>query len=122
MKKNDKILIGVLFVIALAFLLGSMLMKHNTKEPEAVVLIAGKEYGRYPLAQDMVVKIPGKLGENTLTISEGKAYMSDAVCPDKICMKSGKKDKNSDIIVCLPGEIVIKIENGETSGPDVVVQ
>jgi len=122
MKKNDKLLIGVLLVIAVAFLIGSMLIKSNTKEPEAVVLVAGKEYGRYPLSEDTIVKIPGKLGENTLTISGGKAYMSDAVCPDKICMKAGEKDKNSEVIVCLPGEIVIKIENGEAPGTDAVVQ
>lgn len=122
LKKNDVFLIGGLLIVALGFFLGSLLLKNNTKEPEAVVIINGEEYNRYPLSEDLVVEIPGKIGNNTLTIQDGVARMSAAVCPDKICMNHGSIRYNKEQIVCAPGGIVVIIENGETSELDAIVQ
>ena len=89
---------------------------------EAVVLVEGKEVGRYPLAVDRVVEISGLCGENVLTIENGEAWMSEAVCPDKVCMDFGKIHYNTEMIVCRPGGIVVIIENGDTSELDVIGQ
>lgn len=120
MKKNDIKLITVLLGAAVLLLLATFFLKKNTINGEAVVLINGEEYARYPLNRDCVVQIPGLLGENTLTISDGMAFMSDAVCPDKICMDFGKIHYNTEMIVCRPGGIVVIIENGDTSDVDAV--
>ena len=90
MKKNDKILIGALLGITCILFLGLFLIRQNTVNGEAVVLVEGKEYGRYPLAKDAVIEISGLCGVNVLTILNGEAYMSEAVCPDKVCMDFGK--------------------------------
>ncbi|MBR2401798.1 MAG: NusG domain II-containing protein [Lachnospiraceae bacterium] len=119
-KRNDILLIGALLVVAVFLFVGSWLLKQATQEPEAVVLINGKEYARYPLDEDRVVELPGKLGSNLLTIEGGEAYMSAAVCPDKICMGFGKIRNNTEQIVCIPGGIVVIIENGEASATDVL--
>lgn len=122
MKKNDIILIGSLLGIAMILFLAMFFIKRNTVNGEAVVLIAGEEYGRYPLSKKQTVEIPGMLGNNVLTIEDGTAYMSFAVCPDKICMDFGEIRYNTEMIVCRPGGIVVIIENGESSGLDAIGQ
>lgn len=122
MKKNDGILIGVLLLMAVCLLAAGLLLKRNTINGEAVVLLDGTEYARYPLNRDLVVEIPGKLGTNILTIKDGKAYMSEAVCPDKLCMDFGAIQYNTEMIVCRPGGIIVIIENGTESGMDAVGQ
>ena len=122
MKKNDIILIGTLFGIIAVLFLAMFFIKRNTVNGEAVVWVGGAEYARYPLSKDRVIEIPGALGNNVLTIEEGNAYMSSAVCPDKVCMDFGKIHYNTDMIVCLPGGIVVIIENGDDSGLDAVGQ
>ena len=122
MKKSDKILISALLGITAVLFLVMFFTRQNTVNGEAVVLIQGEEYARYPLARDRVIKLPGVMGENTLTISEGEAWMSEAVCPDKICMGFGKIHYNTEMIVCRPGGIVVIIENGDASEIDVTVQ
>lgn len=122
MKKSDKILISALLGITLVLFLVMFFAKQNTVNGEAVVLINGEEYGRYPLSKNEVVTIPGLLGNNVLTISEGEAWMSEAVCPDKICIGFGRIHFNTEMIVCRPGGIVVIIENGEASELDVTVQ
>lgn len=121
-RKNDLILIGTLLGIAVVLFLAMFFMKRNTVNGEAVVLIDGVEYGRFSLAEDQVVALPGRLGDNLLTISDGSAWMSDAVCPDKICMDFGKIHYNTELIVCRPGGIVVIIENGDVSELDAVGQ
>ena len=122
MKKNDLILIGTLLGIAIVLFLAMFFIKQNTVNGEAVVLIEGEEYGRYPLSKDAVIEIPGLLGNNVLTIQEGTAFMSSAVCPDKICMDFGKIHYNTEMIVCRPGGIVVIIENGDAAELDAVGQ
>lgn len=122
MKRNDLILIGTLLGIAVVLFLAMFFVKQNTVNGEAVVLIEGEEYGRYPLSEDLVVEIPGLLGNNVLTIQDGKAFMSSAVCPDKICMDFGEIHYNTEMIVCRPGSIVVIIENGDVSELDAVGQ
>jgi len=122
MKKNDKILILALLGITAVLFLVMFFTKQNTVNGEAVVLINGEEYGRYSLSKDRVIKLPGTLGNNVLTISDGEAWMSDAVCPDKICIGFGKIRYNTEMIVCRPGGIVVIIENGDASGLDATSQ
>ncbi len=122
MKRNDIILIGTLLGITVLLFLVMFFVKRNTVNGEAVVLIEGEEYGRYPLSKDLVVELPGLLGNNVLTIRDGKAFMSSAVCPDKICMDFGEIHYNTEMIVCRPGSIVVIIENGDVSELDAVGQ
>ena len=122
MKKNDWILTGALLGIAVVLFLAMFLVKLNTVNGEAVVLIEGQEYGRYPLSKDAEIEIPGLLGNNVLTVRDGVAFMSAAVCPDKICMGFGEIHYNTEMIVCRPGSIVVLIENGDVSGMDAVGQ
>lgn len=122
MKRNDFILIGTLLVVVVLLFLGMFLLKKNTINGEAVVLIEGEEYGRYPLDDEREIELPGLLGNNVLTIRDGKAFMSSAVCPDKICMGFGEIHYNTEMIVCRPGSIVVIIENGDVSELDAVGQ
>ena len=122
MKKSDIILIGTLLGIVAVLFLAMFFIKRNTVNGEAVVLIGGEEYARYPLSKDRTIEIPGLLGNNVLIIEDGNAYMSSAVCPDKVCMGFGKIHYNTEMIVCLPGSIVVIIENGDASELDAVGQ
>ena len=122
MRKNDKILIGILLGITLILFFGLYFAKQNTVNGEVVVLVEGKEYARYSLAEDRVVEISGLCGVNVLTIESGEAWMSEAVCPDKVCMDFGKIHYNTEMIVCRPGGIVVVIENGDSSELDAIGQ
>ena len=122
MKNSDKVLIAILLGISCVLFLFLFFIKQNTVNGEAVVLVEGKEFGRFSLAEDRVVEISGLCGVNILTIENGEAWMSEAVCPDKVCMDFGKIHYNTEMIVCRPGGIVVIIENGDISELDVVGQ
>ncbi len=48
------------------------------------------------------------VGDITVTVSDGVAYVSESDCKDKICMRSQLK-KSGDCAVCLPNRITITV-------------
>ena len=43
-------------------------------------------------------------------IENGMAYVTDADCPDQVCIRMGKISKTGENIVCLPHKLVIQVE------------
>lgn len=121
-RKNDMILIIVLVVLALGVYLGTTYFQGiNTKNAVAVVKIDGEEYGRYPLAEEITERIELPDGSyNVLEITGGKADITEASCPDKICVNHRAVSKKGQSIVCLPNKLVVEIENGEASDVDAI--
>ena len=122
MKKNDIVLIGVILVLALAAYVGvGIFQSANTHNPEAVVLIDGKEYGRFPLDREITERIELSDGSyNVLEIKEGKADVTEASCPDGICVNDRPVSKRSQSITCLPNKLVVEIQNGEETEVDAI--
>ena len=119
-KKNyrrDLLLVGLLL---LAALLTYFLMRPEQREEGAVAVVTvdGEEIGRYPLGESGVFPLNG--GSNILVIEDGMAWVSEANCPDKICMGMGKIHRNGEFIACLPNRLIVVIEGGEASTLDAM--
>ena len=70
-------------------------------------------YSSYPLNSNTVVTIPSGDSQaqfNVLIISNGKASISEASCPDLICAHHRPIENVGETIVCLPNKVVITIE------------
>ena len=121
MKKNDFILIAVLLLVAVA---GFALFKAlQFGGDTAVVLIGGEEYMRFPLSVNREETIETAQGTNVLVISDGKAYVREADCPDGICAAHRPIANVGETITCLPHKVVVKIvSDGAVEAPDMVVQ
>ena len=93
---------------------------HGTAEKGefAVVTVDGREVARYSLSDDREETIRGIGGENKLVISNGKADVIEADCPDKVCVDHRSISNVGETIVCLPQKVVVKIV-GEDSGVDM---
>lgn len=119
-KKNDRMLILLVLAVGIAACGAiSWYSGTNTKRPEAVVITAGKEYGRYLLSRDCQVEIRQDNGGcNMLVIENGTARMEEASCPDKICVNQGAIYKKGETIVCLPNQVTVEVRNGEEKDVD----
>ena len=51
-------------------------------------------------------------------LKDGEIHMTDANCPDHLCMKQKAVDSTGGTIVCLPNKVVIEGEKGEASEDD----
>ena len=121
LKRNDLILFLVLVGVALA--LSLVLYGKGSRGGIVVVQVDGKKTASYPLDRDrdVMIRVPGG-GYNHLMIRDGSCYLSDADCPDQLCVKQGKIGKSGQSIICLPHRLVITVWKGEKSGVDTVAQ
>ena len=105
MKKTD-----LIFIAALLALAGILFLANAGREEGAfaVVTVNGEAAGKYPLDEDGIFPLNG--GSNTLVIEAGEAFLTDADCPDKLCVKMGRISKTGQSITCLPNRLIVKIE------------
>ena len=118
MNVHDLILIvAILLVVVIA---ASALMLFRQDGAFVTVSIDGKVFGEYSLHEDRVVERKSGDGHNTLVIDGGKAYVSDASCPDGICSSHRPISYDGQSIICLPNKVVVEISAARGNTPDVV--
>jgi len=74
------------------------------------VFVDGQLTETYELANPMRKTYSFEKGNNTLVIEEGKAYLTECDCPDKLCEKMGSIEKQGEVITCLPHRLQIVIQ------------
>lgn len=74
------------------------------------VRVDGKIAAEFPLDEDRTfeIKSPGG-GSNLLVISRGEAWISEASCPDRLCMGMGRISKAGQAVICLPNKVVVEV-------------
>lgn len=113
MKKRRLADVLVIVFFLVVSLLLFLLIGKRKEGSEVRVMVEGKEIGVYSLSRDGEFSLNG--GTNTLIIKDGKAYMADADCPDKLCVRQGKIHRNGETITCLPNKLTVTVidEEGE---------
>ena len=116
MKKNDyKLMIIIIGIAVLLFLAAAL--KDNGKENVIEIKIDGVVKGRYALSEDRELNLNGT---SRLVIKDGKADITEADCPDKVCVKQKPISKAGESLVCLPNKIIITVVEGEENELDGV--
>lgn len=105
--RNDIILISAVILIAV---ISATLYFALQKSGESVAVIqGGTKVAEYSIKENITVPITEGQHTNTLVIENGKAYISQANCPDKICVNHRPVSKTGETIVCLPAKLVVEI-------------
>ena len=119
LQKRDWVLIAVIICVTA---LGLFLHEYIGGKGAgcATVKVKGEIEGVYSLAKDQSIEING--GTNVLKIRNGSADMTEADCPDKLCVNQKAISKNGESIICLPNKVVVTIESSEDSVFDAVAQ
>lgn len=118
-KKRDIGLIGIILLIAfLCWFIPCIRGQFTYKEAQLCITVDGEEYGVYSLEKDQVIRIGDT---NVCAIKDGYVTMTEADCPDHLCMKQKRISKKGGTIVCLPNRVVLEITGDKSlDAPDAV--
>lgn len=107
--KKDFLLIVIIFIAAaIGFFWNHQI--HKKTAAQLQIQIDGQTVASYDLTQNTDVIITGANGgTNHLIIEDGTAWISEASCPDKVCVHQGRIEMNGQIIVCLPNRMTATI-------------
>ena len=116
----------ILAAVVLAFAGGLLLLqnwKQDTKEGVVTVYQEKEKLASYPLTKDEEINLYSTDGGvNRLIIRSGQAWIESADCPDGLCVKQGRIEREGQSVICLPHKLVITIEGGEAAKVDAVAR
>lgn len=84
--------------------------------PSAEIRSEGRIIATLPLDTPDEMLITTESGYNKIIISNGEIFVSEADCPDKVCVKTGAISDGGVPIICLPHRLEIRI----ISDPDAL--
>lgn len=125
--KKDIIIIALALLAALALCLAARI-GFGGEVTTVVVTVKGQEVLRRPLAMNGTYEIPNSDGRvNIICVENGAVYMQEANCRDGLCIHQGRMKHAAKTIVCLPNEVVVRLEgdaqqSGADSDIDVIIQ
>jgi hypothetical protein len=116
MTRGDKFLLaGILFVSLL--LLASLYSRFsryspNLKPTQGVVVVQGKVSHRItlPVQGQSSFVVQGRVGPSIVEIDGARVRMREAPCSGQVCVRQGWISHPGQSVVCIPGEIIIRIE------------
>ena len=117
MEKETKIWI---IVLAAVVLLGCGFLVYTYFGADggcvAILTVDGEEIDRIDLSKvkdSYDIQIDTPWGHNTVRVEPGRISVTDADCPDGICVQRGAISGAGIPIICMPHRLIIEIEGGE---------
>ena len=124
-KKINKFEIGIwIAIISVSVLLACVYFATSKSGEYVQVKIDGKVTAKYSLRENGIYPIIGS-GENILVIEGGEAFIKEANCPDKLCVKQGRIKRVGQSLICLPNKVVVEVvdtKSDSESGVDAIVK
>ena len=115
-KKADVFLAFILLIVGIA---SSVFLIYGGVAGETVrISVGGTTYGTYDLNKDAIIDVTVNGHHNVVEIKDGAVFITDADCPDQLCIRQGAISNTSQSIVCLPNKVVIELIGPDRGGPD----
>ena len=115
MNRNAKIIL-ILLLSAAALSAGIIFMqKKQTTSPVAQITLDGELLREIPLDQveeSYSFTVDTDEGSNTILVEPGRIRVSEANCPDQVCVNQGFISDGTVPVVCLPHKLMIEIVGG----------
>lgn len=115
--KGDLILVVVLILIGIgALFYNQVIVPKKGQGTKVIIEIDGKIAGEFPLSKELESRrFETKNGYNVIEIKDGQVRVSEADCPDELCVHTGWRQHIGQVIVCLPHYLVVKIVGNEAN-------
>ena len=114
----------LIFIIIGAAIAGTVMwfMRNSQTADKVTIKVDGNVVYSDSLKKDHDVNVDGyDGGYNHVVVKNGKVSVTEADCPDKVCVNTGEIGTPGDTIVCMPHKMVVEIE-GSGENVDSVVK
>ncbi len=114
----DKILI--LLVVAMSVSSFFLIAALGPEGSVVTVEVNGNVVYRTDLRGASRFSVQGARGELQLEVKDGSIRVVSADCPNKICVRTGSRQRSGEIIVCVPNKTIVRIGMGHGETIDAV--
>lgn len=109
--KNNKILFAAVSAILVIFVVLTLWIWIGADPGEQVVISQdNREIYRLDINKDQELRIDSPDGGyNVIRVQDGQVSVTEADCPDQVCVRQGEVSDDAVPIVCLPHKLVIEV-------------
>lgn len=124
-KKWDIILVGVLLLLScLPVAIFSLNRETASQNTVAVITVDGQVYKEIPLSEhsgtDEFPVVTADGGHNLIVAREQSIGITEADCPDKICVHEGFISRPGESVICLPHKVMVEVKAAGNEEPDII--
>lgn len=115
MNKAAKVILALLILVAAVSAAAILLPRKGRDAPVARISRDGvvlEEIALDQVEESYSFVLEDERGSNTILVEPGRVRVSQADCPDQICVEQGYISDGTVPIVCLPHKLVIEIVGG----------
>lgn len=115
MSRNAKIILILLLAAAVLSAGVLLLQKKQVSSPVARITQDGELLREIPLdevEESYSFVVEDEEGSNTILVEPGRIRVSEADCPDQVCVNQGFISDGTVPVVCLPHKLMIEIVGG----------
>ena len=115
MKKTSFWIVLIALIVAVSA--GVLLWQHLAKKDAVIaeIYVEGECVHRIDLSavkEPETFTVEGVIGKNTILVEPGRICVTEAECPDHVCIEMGwLSSEHPTPIVCLPNEVVIMLSD-----------
>ncbi len=112
MKKKIAIAAAVILLAAAAIYTIIIFSVHDPEKHIAEISSDGKVIRTIDLrtAPDETFTVESEHGRNVICVKDGEILVSEASCPDKICIHHGPLKSEHLPIICMPNKLIIELK------------
>ncbi len=109
--KGDLLLVAALLLIGLGILLyNQVIVPSKSQAAWALIEIEGEVVRELDLRENAEgLRFDTEHGYNIVEVKNGWVRVSEADCPEQICVNTGWRGHAGQIIVCMPHRFVVKV-------------
>ena len=114
-KRNTIFFLIILFLI---ICIGFLIQKYyfGKSGTSAIIEQDGETVAELDLNKDTELFLnDGNGGSNTITVHNGQISVTEANCPDLVCVRTGAISETGEVIACLPHKLIITISSDQTN-------
>lgn len=110
-KINTIIFLAVLIVGFGAGFAWTWFSQEKTPGTAALIQVDGETTTRLELSKDTQITVGDPDGDyNRVVVKDGAVSVTEANCPDKVCVDTGAVSGAGEVIACLPHKLIITVE------------
>lgn len=110
MTSGDRIVVAIVVALALLEWPASVLATGGFAVQKVVTVTAPGHSYAVPLSAERTIDVHGLEGTVTVVVDGGEVAVTEAACPDHICVRQGRV--GSGAIVCVPNGVTVRIGGG----------
>ena len=109
--KRDALLLSLISAAAAVLIIILISARSCSHAENVLIRVDGNVFWEGSVKKDDQIEVNGfDGGHNTVVIKDGEVCVTQADCPDKVCVKTGKVNAAGQTIVCLPHRVVVEIK------------